>query len=104
DTDLLLVGPEVEDQVVQLARERQRPERGAGGPNRLEGGRRRTPRPLEGDLRDAPAPVEGTCARARGDPVAAEGCPHRRDREHAVAASSALRVSLVNLQKLTFQP
>jgi hypothetical protein len=80
DADSSYVG-QVEDQVVELARERERPERVAGGANRLEGGRGRSAGPLDRDLRDSPGPIQGAGDRAVGDPVAVDGAPERRQRD-----------------------
>src|SRR5207244_2099900 len=63
--------------VVELARERQRPERAAGLADAAGVGRRRAVRPAHGDLGEAPPSIEVTRDVAVADPVAVDGALER---------------------------
>ena len=85
DPDLRLVRPEVQDQVVQLPRERERPERDAERVERCEVGGRRRLRPPHADLGQAAVAVDPARDRAVADRVRLERPLERREREAAGA-------------------
>ncbi len=79
EADLVLVHTQVQDQIVELARHRERPEIHAQRLHAGGGGRRRRLRCRHGDLGQAAAAIDLTRHPAVGDPIPLERARQRRE-------------------------
>ena len=78
DPDLLLVGAEMEEEVIELARDPEGPELRAGRVNRLQGGRRWRGRALHGDLGHPARAIDDARDRAVADSITVDRARERR--------------------------
>ena len=83
ESDLVLVRAQVQDQIVELASERQRPERAAGLVDAGGAGRRRRARPAHRDLGKTARAVDLADDVAIADPVAVDRALERSQRDTA---------------------
>jgi len=83
EADRFLVGAQVQDQIVELARQRERPERVAGSMNPARVRRRRLGRPAHRDLGEGTPSIDVTRDVAVADAVAVDRALERRQGDTA---------------------